>query len=615
MISWRKLVRMAAACGAMLSAAWGWAATDKPNRPNFVWLVSEDNSKHFAKLFDQHGTEMPQVEKLAGNGVVFTHAFSNCPVCSTARSTLATGCYAPRIGTQFHRKLRAVPLPEGLRPFHVYLRKAGYFCPDPGKTDYNFITDNKRGWAGRWSDRQQRRPFFYMRSFGISHEGQLHRRSIATAEVPQSDTVFIPPIHPDTKTFRNSYATYLMRVRRADEQIGHVIKELEEAGLIEDTFIFYFGDHGGVLPGSKGYVRDTGLHVPLVVRIPKNFEHLVGLKRGTRSDAFVSFVDFGPTLLHLAGLDVPEGMDGKPFMGPNVTRAQLDKRDETFGMADRFDEKYDLVRTLRKGRFKYMRSYQPFNFDGLQNNYRYRMPAYKQWRELYRAGRLSEVQSAFFEPRPAETLYDMEADPYETTNLAGDPAYAQTLAALRARLTEWVKGMPDLSFYPESLLIKKAFDNPTAFGRNHKAEIARMVDIADLQLEPFAEAKAGIEKALASSSVWDQYWGLIVCSAHGKAAAGFAQRAKALTGKDVEPLVRVRAAEFLGLIGAADPRPTLTDVLATTDDPVEALLTLNTVVLLRDGKPGYEFTLAEDGVKALNQMVKWRLAYLAPKKN
>ncbi|MCA9067192.1 MAG: sulfatase-like hydrolase/transferase, partial [Planctomycetaceae bacterium] len=174
------------------------------------------------------------------------------------------------------------------------------------------------------------------------------------------------PYHPDTATFRYTYARYLDRIMDMDRQIGAVVDELTKDGLLEETFIFYFGDHGGVLPRGKGYAYESGLHVPLVVRIPDKWKQLVDATPGSRVNGFVSFIDFGPTVLNLAGVAVPEQMDGRPFLGQGVVGSEVEKRDEVFGYADRFDEKYDLVRTLRKGRFEYVRSFQPFNFDGLQ---------------------------------------------------------------------------------------------------------------------------------------------------------------------------------------------------------------------------------------------------------
>ena len=172
---------------------------------------------------------------------------------------------------------------------------------------------------------------------------------------------------------------------------------------------FYFGDHGGVLPRGKGYAYESGLHVPLVVRVPEKWKHLVDRDLDTRVKGFVSFVDFRTDVVATGRIEstLPLSMADR-FSVRVVVAADVDKRDEAFGYADRFDEKYDLVRTLRKGRYEYIRNYQPFNFDGLQNNYRYKMLAYAQWRELYDAGKLNAAQRQFFESRPPEALYDIE---------------------------------------------------------------------------------------------------------------------------------------------------------------------------------------------------------------
>lgn len=593
------------------------------DKPNFVFLISEDNSKHFMKLFDETGPSTPNIEKLAKHGLIFDRAFSNAPVCSVARSTLVTSCYAPRIGTEFHRKEKIVPMPDGLRMFPAYLRDAGYYTTNNKKEDYNAIKtkdvwDESSGKA-YWTKRAPGQPFFHQQSsYNVTHESSLHfpPSTMETPTVTDPASVYLAPCHPDTPTFRYTYARYHDRIQEMDRQIGEMVDRLEKDGLLEDTFIFYFGDHGGVLPGSKGYIWERGLHVPMVVRIPENWKHLVDAKIGTRVKGFVNFIDLGPTLLRLAGVDVPAGFDGRPFLGEGVSLAEVNSRDETFGYADRFDEKYDLVRTLRKGNLKYMRSYQPFNFDGLQNDYRYKMLAYQEWRQLYRAGKLNEIQSQFFEARPAEALYDLENDPEETTNLAADPKYAEALSDMRKRLTDRVKSLPDLSFFPESYLVDEAFDNPVAFGQAHKEEIAELVDVADLSLIAPDVAAPGIEKALASDNPWKRYWGLIVCSSHGKAAKAFVADAKELAANDPEILVRVRAAEFLGLIGAADPRPTITEALLKSVSPVEANLILNTAVLLQDGKPGYRFDLPRgkivgDQAKGTVRYVSARLDYLA----
>ncbi len=597
----------------------GRAYVGSGERPNFLWIVSEDNSKHYMKLFDPHGISTPHIEFLAREGVAFTRAFSNAPVCSVARSTLISGCYGPRTGAQYHRKSFPVPMPEGTVMFPALLRMAGYYTSNNHKEDYNYIksegTWDESSGNARWTNRAPGQPFFHMESHHVSHESSLHfpaslRHTYTPVTDPRSLHLF--PRHPDTDLFRFTAAYYRDRILAVDSIVGRVIRRLEQEGELENTFVFYFGDHGGVLPGSKGYAYETGLHVPLVVRIPERYRHLVHQKRGAAEEGFVSFADFGPTLLHLAGIGTPAAMDGKPFMGPGIGGEEMANRRTTYGYADRFDEKYDLVRTVRRGRFKYMRSYQPFHPDGLQNNYRYRCAAFRQWRDLHREGKLNPVQSAFFEPREPEALYDVEKDPFETLNLAGDPAFADTLRHMRDLLTAWVRGMPDLSFYPESYLRVHGSGDPVSFGQDRRDEISRLVDIADLSLLPFGEAAGELDRVLRSGDPLDLYWGLIVCSAFGKEAEQFAERAGELTGyRDL--LVRTRAAEFLGLTGLNDPVPVITAALKECTDDLEAAIILNSIVLLMDGPYGYEFTIGPDDLQpgvAEGQQVSRRMEYI-----
>ena len=391
------------------------------------------------------------------------------------------------------------------------------------------------------------------------------------------------PYHPDTPLFRQKYAEYLTRQTIVDREMGRFIQELEKDGLLDDTFIFHYGDHGGVLPGSKGYAYNDGLQVAMVVYVPKNWQHLVPTERGTRIDGFVEFTDLSATVLNLAGVEIPKEIDGRPFLGKGVELDELNRRDTTFGYADRFDEKYDMVRFLRKGNFAYIRSYQPYNFDGLHNDYRYKQPAFVEWRKLALAGKLNKVQQRFYEARPPEMLFDLSKDPHQINNLASDPAYADQLVAMRRALRDREKAMPDVGFFPESRFLKQSRLDGKTFGQKNKEEISRLIDIADLQLRPFPEAKAQIQRALSSDKPMERYWGLITCSAFGEKASCFYKIAEQLATEDSDRLVRVRAAEFLGLTGAADPMPYIYSALEQCHDRNEVNLILNSIVLLHDG--------------------------------
>lgn len=565
------------------------------DRPSFVWLISEDNSVHYLKLYNDGGAATPRIAELARHGLLYEHAFSNSPVCSVARTTLMTGCYAPRIGTQFHRKTVTVPMPEGLRMFPAYLREQGYYASNNQKKDYNAV-EGPEVWdessrKATWRNRQPGQPFFHMQSFKTTHESSLHFADMETPTRTDPEQVEVAPYHPNTPTFRYTNARYRDNMGKVDQEIGAVVDQLEQDGLLEQTFIFYFGDHGGVLPRGKGYIYESGLHVPLVIRVPKQFQHLVdGLELGSRREGFVSFVDFGPTLLSLAGITPPPLVDGKAFLGSNVTHDEAERRDEAYGYADRFDEKYDLVRTLRKGPFKYMRSYQPFNFDGLHNNYRYKMLAYQEWRSLYHAGKLNDIQKQFFEPRAAEALYDVDDDPHETTNLADNIRYQEVLRNMRSLLTERERSLPDLSFYPESFLVERAYQNPVAFGRRYQGHIGELIDVANVSLDPLKRAERRLPRYLDSGDRWTRYWALVSCSSHRTTNPRVLERAKRIAVNDPENLVRVRAAEYLALVSDFDPGPTFEQALASASTGVEGCLIMNSLVLLKDGKTGIQFT-------------------------
>jgi len=590
--------------------------------PNLVWIASEDNSVHYLKLFDENGVNTPHIESLAEKGITFTRAFSNGPVCSVARSTLATGCYAPRVGAQFHRKIQQVPMPGDLKMFPVYLREAGYYTANLRKEDYNLIKGedvwDESSTEATWKKRAEDQPFFYMHNIGVSHEASLHftaaeMDSIVPGTAERNFEVH--PYHPDTKIFRYTNAYYRDRIQNMDRQVGEVISELEDEGLLENTFIYYFGDHGGVLPGSKGYIYEVGVHVPLVVYVPEKYQHLVNLKPGSKTNGFVSFVDFAPTVLKLAGIALPEEHDGEPFLGEDVSEEELESRDEAFSHADRFDEKYDMVRALRVGKYKYIRNYQPFNFDGLLNQYRYRQLAYQEWQELYDKGELNEVQSRFFETRSAEMLFDLSQDPYETQNLALDPQFQEKVDDMHNRLNEYLKGMADLSFYPEHVLIEEAFDNLVEFGQIHQDDINRYIDIADLCLRTFSEAKAPLEEALNSSDPWDRYWALIVCSIFERSAVVFTPVIEKISDNDPEPVNRVRAVEFLAISEQKNPVNIMLQALYASDQAAEALLILNSITLMRSNPYDYDFTIDPQKMAVAireNDEVLRRLRVLVP---
>ena len=591
-------------------------------KPNILWIVTEDNSIHYMNLYTKGGAEMPAISQLANQGVVFNNAFSNAPVCSVARSTIITGVYAPRIGTQYHRKMSKVKLPNSVKPLPTYLSEIGYYTSNNAKEDYNFIKENKvwdeSSKKATYKNRKKGQPFFHVQNFHNTHEGQLHFNSkqlddaLVTNEL---DSISPLPYHPDTATFRYTQSLYHNHHKDVDREMGKFIDDLQNEGLMENTIIFYYGDHGGVLPRSKGYLYETGLNVPMIVYVPDKWKHLNPFEIGSRTSTFVDFVDLVPTVLSLAGVKIPKSLDGTPFLGKNIDKTEIEKQDITFGYADRFDEKYDLVRSVRKGKYKYIRNYQPFNVDGIYNFYRYKMLAYKEWYKLFQEGKLNDIQSQFFKPRLPEALYDIENDPYETQNLASSVEHQNKLLDLRNILSNHVMNQPDLSFFPEPYFLENGLENGLDFGQKNKELIKKLIQTANLSLEPYNEVKNEISEALDNKNPWVRYWGLITCSSFGTEASEHLEKINFLFKNDSENLVKIRAAEYLMLNDFNIDAGEINNLLKNAKSETEANLMLNSLALIKTKNPNYKLDFSksfypEKWFETENKLVNRRLNYL-----
>ena len=608
---------------AFIYATSNFAAMYAQSHPNFVWFMAEDISKHHLSLYNdgQLGAKTPNVERLAKEGLVFTNAYSNAPVSSAARSTIITACYAPRLGVSFHRKIEQVPLPEGLRMFPSYLRDAGYHTSNAAKTDYNCFLDETAwdvvtGEMGEWRNRlDKNKPFFFVRTNAISHESCLHFDEAKTQETQtryDPKDVFVQPNHPDTELFRYTYATFYDRIEDSDKELGKLIQMLEDDHELDNTFIFYFGDNGGALPGSKGYTTETGLQVPFVVYIPKKWRDKIPVNIGSKIDGFVDFIDLGPTLLHLAGIPIPKQMEGKPFLGTDISLKKMNACDEVYGYADRFDELYAFTRTLRKGKFKYSRNFQPYHPISLFAFYRYKQAAFREWQEMYKEGKLNAEQSHFFEPAGAEELYDLSVDPYETHNLANRPQFSKQLKEMRKKLIDHMVKEHDLGFYPENVWLEQGKENPTSFGEKHAADIKYYAEISNMENYSFKKGKKFIRKALQSSDPVARYWAATVCASWGEQASLLFPELRVLLN-DPHGYVKSRAVVALSIAHKINPEQYMKEALLTAKTGLESLIILNDIVYLEDAGLGFHFNIGNQDVPQQCTGVDWRLDYLLTK--
>lgn len=415
------------------------------DQPNILWITSEDNSPFIGAYGDDYA-DTPNIDRLAERGTVYENAYATTPVCAPARFTLITGTYANRMGTENMRS--DYPIPQEIQFFPKYLQEAGYHTTNNQKKDYNTV-DQPKVWdessgEAHYRDREEGQPFFHVRNIFTSHESSLHDPIDTLIHNPEQAPV--PPYHPKTEAVKKDWAHYYDQVTRMDAQVGDILDELEESGEAENTIIFYYGDHGGAVPGSKRFMNQRGLQVPLIVYIPPKHQHLALDKK--RTDRLVSFVDFPATALSLAGIEPPEFMDGNPFLG----EFEAEPREYVHTYRGRMDERYDLVRAVHGKEMLYVRNYMPQRIYGQHLWYLWRAPSMQSWEEEYLKGNLNEIQQRFFKAKPAEELYNLADDPHSVHNLAQNPDYKDHLIRLRDANKEWIRKKKDLGFIPEGIM-------------------------------------------------------------------------------------------------------------------------------------------------------------------
>lgn len=528
-----------AALGSLLVLASG------AERPNILWITSEDNAAHWLGCYGNDQASTPRLDRLAAEGNLFRHAYSNAPVCAVARSTILTGVHAPSQGTQ-HMRSRHV-IPAEIKPYVTFLRSEGYYCTNASKTDYNFKGNDRAIWddcsdKAHYRKRAGGQPFFAIFNLTVTHESSLFpgKRGAGPTRLKPSE-IKLPPHLPDLPETRGDFAVYHDKVSELDTQVGGILDELDQAGLADDTIVFYYSDHAGPTPRGKRYLEDTGVHVPLLVRVPEKWRALSPFKAGEAVDELVSFVDFAPTLLSLVGLEKPDYMQGRAFLGKH----RGDPEEGVFLYADRFDEIYGMRRGWTDGRWKYIRRFTPHLPAAPYSSYQFSMPSWTAWRKAWQDGKLDKRHRRIWEtPQPPEELFDLEADPWEIHNLAADPAHAERLAEMRTRMKTKMSGVKDTGIIPEPMFDALSPNRPVAeFARSDKFDHADVLDLAFAASSGDPAELDRLQAAIKSDDPVKRYWGLLGMRVRGKAEGA------APLLEDKHPVNRVLAAEALHAAG------------------------------------------------------------------
>lgn len=481
-------------------------------RPNILWLTSEDNGPQLGCYGDDYA-DTPRIDEFASRSLRYRTCWSNAPVCAPARTTLISGMHATSLGGQHMRS--SVSLPPGMKLYPQVLREAGYYCTNHTKTDYNFSQPDKQaGWhdssrQAHWKNRPDAStPFFSVFNYTISHESQIRNKPHTLIHDPSKAP--LPSYHPDTPGVRRDWAQYYDRMTEMDAMVGKALDELADAGLADSTIVFYYGDHGSGMPRSKRWPFDSGLRVPLIVHVPEAYRHLApeDYLPGGVSNRLVSFVDFGPTAIQLAGVQPPANMQGVPFLGDNSGEAKK----HLFGYRGRMDERIDMVRSCTDGRFVYMRHFYPERPYLKHVGYMFETPTTRIWKRMFDAGDLNEVQAKSWQPKPAEELFDLQSDPDEVNNIAMMPEHADKLIELRQATRDWMRQSGDLGLLTEAEMHRLARDQaPRTMAMSDDFNAEALVDAAWSATEAYQacnDATIGSMIALCrSDDAGVRFWG------------------------------------------------------------------------------------------------------------
>jgi N-sulfoglucosamine sulfohydrolase len=545
------------------------------DRPNILWLTSEDNSPYLGCYGDAQA-QTPHLDRLATQGVRYRNAFANAPVCSTSRTTLITGMHATSIGAHNHRS--RVTIPAGFKLYPEHFRAAGYYTTNNSKTDYN-LAGNRAPWnessaQAHYKKRAPGQPFFAVFNHTSSHESQVAPKPGKTSfRIPPAQ-IKLPPYHPDTTEIRRDWANYYDQMTIMDAQVGALLAELEQSGLADDTIVFYYGDHGGALPRGKRNIHDSGTRVPFIVRFPAKWAHLAPARPGEWVDQPVSFVDFPATAMSLCGVPIPSNYEGRPFLGEKRGAP----RDHVFLYRGRMDERYDTVRAVRDREFRYVRNYSPHRPWGQRYSYPFEVqPSMRSWFAEFEAGRCNDIQSAYWKPKPGEELYRVDGDPHELRNLISDASVATKRDVLRAALRAEMIATRDAGFLPEGMAARLAGEK-TIHDYTHSGAypIERLIDLADRATSRDAKFLSELQSALGDPHPAIRYWAATGCLVLQAAAAPAKAKLQELL-RDEWADVRIVAAEALGYHGEATAALKTVSEVARFGQPYEVLAALNTL--------------------------------------
>lgn len=540
----------------------------KKQLPNILWITCEDISPYLGTYgFKQAQT--PNLDKLAKNGLKYTNAYANAPVCGVARSTLLTGMYAPTTGTQHMRT--NTQLPKCIPAYPKVFREAGYYCTNNFKKDYNssYINDetlwDESSAKAYYKNRKEGQPFFSVFNIITTHESRLAanriEKFIKRKQIPKKTRIehkdiILPPYHPDVPEIRNDWARLHDLITLMDKQVGDLLNELKEQNLDKNTIVFFYSDHGGMLSRAKRYLFNVGTQVPFIVHIPEKWQHLApNYKQGGTENKLVSFVDFPKTIISLAGLPIPDKMQGHVFLGKNKGKNKGKNSEYVHFYRDRMSERYDFNRAITDGTYYYIQNFNPHRPRGRSTRYGYKVQ--QNWRAneaSFEAGKSNAIQSQFYLPKPTKELFITPKDPWHVNNIADSIKYKRQLKKMSKALDRWMIENRDTGLIPEPMFHDFVGEGKThatiyEFAQSNAYKIASILPKAKLAALGKIIYKKKYLRFLKHKNPIIRYWGAYGLFRIAQNEPSIQCSLIKIIEKDTIPVNRLMAAQALGASG------------------------------------------------------------------
>lgn len=455
-------------------------------RPNILWLTFEDTSAYELSLYGNKDAKQPNIDALAASSLVFQQAISNAPYCSPARSTLISGEYATSFGADHHRA--AVDASPSRMYFPSLLKAAGYFTSNNKKRDYN-VKLSKAELGQIWSEfdnkatynsqkRKADQPFFSVFNGHMTHMSRLtsyttaERRDFSRSAGVSNDAK--PNYLPDLPEVNSDHQFHLEGVVDVDSWVKFFVDDLKAKGLYEDTIIFVYSDHGGSSPMGKGFLSFRhSLQVPLVIHVPTKFKHLVPKNVEALQNKQVSFVDFGPTALSLAGIVPPKEMRGQAFLGAHENHS----RQYNYSFRTNQEDHFDPWRGVSDGRYHFVQTYLKRKPIMLRNDFQWGMPSNIALDEFAKTKAGQVFRRKFYSFKRGEYFYDTKTDPLEQTPLLELTAEQKAKHnELTSQVSRFIRDTKDLGFVPVEFKKDKQFEHWLAADFNYN----KLYDLVEL---------------------------------------------------------------------------------------------------------------------------------------